>query len=95
MALNKGYLNAKTDKAAINEAIYTQVIDSEIKRNPYFTAESLALDKHNNGVFPKGHAVRTSRAYIEKILNKLDFYDKEIEEKVEKAIAVHVANYHK
>lgn len=32
---------------------------------------------------------------IEKILNKLDFYDKEIEEKVEKAIAVHVANYHK
>lgn len=32
---------------------------------------------------------------IEKILNKLDFYDKEIEEKVDKAIAVHVANYHK
>ena len=32
---------------------------------------------------------------IEKILNKLDFYDKEIEEKVNKAIAVHVANYHK
>ena len=32
---------------------------------------------------------------IEKILNKLDLYDKEIEEKVEKAIAVHVANYHK
>ena len=32
---------------------------------------------------------------IEKILNKLDFYDKEIEEKVEKAIAVHIANYHK
>ena len=69
MALNKGYLTAKTDKAAINEAIYTQVIDSEIRRNPYFTAESLAFDKHNNRVFPKGHAVRTSRAYIEKILN--------------------------
>ena len=32
---------------------------------------------------------------IEKILNKLDFYDKEIEEKVDKAIAVHIANYHK
>lgn len=32
---------------------------------------------------------------IEKILNKLDLYDKEIEEKVEKAIAVHIANYHK
>ena len=32
---------------------------------------------------------------IEKILNKLDFYDKEIEEKVNKAIAVHIANYHK
>ena len=32
---------------------------------------------------------------IEKILNKLVFYDKEIEEKVDKAIAVHVANYHK
>lgn len=32
---------------------------------------------------------------IEKILNKLDFYDKEIEEKVNKAIAAHVANYHK
>ena len=32
---------------------------------------------------------------IEKILNKLDFYDKVIEEKVDKAIAVHVANYHK
>lgn len=56
-------------KSAINEEIYTQVIDSEIRRNPYFTAESLALDKHNNGVFPEGHTVRTSRAYIEKILN--------------------------
>ena len=32
---------------------------------------------------------------IEKILDKLDFYDKEIEEKVNKAIAVHIANYHK
>lgn len=32
---------------------------------------------------------------IEKILNKLDFYDKEIEEKVNKAIVAHVANYHK
>lgn len=32
---------------------------------------------------------------IEKILNKLDLYDKEIEEKVDKAIAVHVANFHK
>ena len=32
---------------------------------------------------------------IEKILNKLDFYDKEIEEKVNKAISVHIANYHK
>ena len=32
---------------------------------------------------------------IEKILSKLDFYDKEIEEKVNKAIAVHIANYHK
>ena len=32
---------------------------------------------------------------IEKILNKLDFYDKEIEEKVNKAITVHIANYHK
>ena len=32
---------------------------------------------------------------IEKILNKLDFYDKEIEEKVNKAIDNHVATYHK
>lgn len=32
---------------------------------------------------------------IEKILKKLDFYDKEIEEKVNKAIEVHVATYHK
>lgn len=32
---------------------------------------------------------------IEKILNKLDFYDKEIEEKVNKAISNHVATYHK
>ena len=32
---------------------------------------------------------------IEKILNKLDFYDKEIEEKVKKAIDVHVATFHK
>ena len=32
---------------------------------------------------------------IEKILNKLDFYVKEIEEKVNKAIDNHVATYHK
>lgn len=32
---------------------------------------------------------------IEKILNKLDFYDKEIEEKVTKAIDNHIATYHK
>lgn len=32
---------------------------------------------------------------IEKILNKLEFYDKEIEEKVNKAIANHIATYHK
>lgn len=32
---------------------------------------------------------------IEKILNKLDFYDKEIEEKVNKAIDNHIATYHK
>ena len=32
---------------------------------------------------------------IEKILNKLDFYDKEIEEKVNKAIDNHVATHHK
>ena len=32
---------------------------------------------------------------IEKILNKLDYYDKEIEEKVNKAIKNHVATYHK
>ena len=32
---------------------------------------------------------------IEKILSKLDFYDKEIEEKVNKAIDNHVATYHK
>ena len=59
----------RREKTAINEEIYTQVIDSEIKRNPYFTADSLALDKHNSGVFPEGHTVRTSRGYISKILN--------------------------
>lgn len=32
---------------------------------------------------------------IEKILNKLDFYDKEIEEKVNRAIKDHVSIYHK
>ena len=32
---------------------------------------------------------------IEKILNKIDFYDKEIEEKVNKAIDNHIATYHK
>ena len=32
---------------------------------------------------------------IEKILNKLDFYDKEIEDKVNKAIENHIAIYHK
>lgn len=60
----------KKEKTAKNEAIYTQVIDSEIRRNPYFTVESLALDKHNSGVFPEGHTVRTSRGYISNILNK-------------------------
>ena len=32
---------------------------------------------------------------IEKILKKLDFYDKEIDEKVNKAIENHIAIYHK
>ena len=32
---------------------------------------------------------------IEKILNKLDFYDKEIDEKVNKAMENHIAIYHK
>lgn len=32
---------------------------------------------------------------IEKILKKLDFYDKEIDEKVNKAMENHIAIYHK
>lgn len=32
---------------------------------------------------------------IEKILNKLDMYDKEIEERVEKAMNEHIKQYHK
>lgn len=32
---------------------------------------------------------------IEKILNKLDMYDKEIEERLEKAMNEHIKQYHK
>ena len=32
---------------------------------------------------------------IEKILNKLDMYDKEIEERLEKAMTEHIKQYHK
>lgn len=32
---------------------------------------------------------------IEKILNKLDMFDKEVDEKIEKKIKYHIAQYHK
>lgn len=55
-------------KSIDNTVIYTEIIDKEIERNPFFTASSLALDLYNNAVFPLEHSVRTARYYITKIL---------------------------
>ena len=63
----------KVNKADNNEAIYTDIIDKEIKRNPLFNANSLSNDLFATGVLPAEHSIRTARRYIMNIL-KSDKY---------------------
>ena len=72
-------------------AVSSFVINRKDKSNEETKEEQKQFSKHDLIEY----RLEKIEQNIEKILNKLDFYDKEIEEKVEKAIAVHVANYHK
>ena len=72
-------------------AISSFVINRKDKSNEETKEEQKQFSKHDLIEY----RLEKIEQNIEKILNKLDFYDKEIEEKVNKAIAVHVANYHK
>ena len=72
-------------------AVSSFVINRRDKSNEETKEEQKQFSKHDLIEY----RLEKIEQNIEKILNKLDFYDKEIEEKVEKAIAVHVANYHK
>lgn len=53
-----------------NEAIYTEIINKEIERNPLFSANSLANDLFTSGMLPLDHSQRTARRYITNILKK-------------------------
>lgn len=72
-------------------AVSSFVMNRKDKSNEEIKEEQKQFSKHDLIEY----RLEKIEQNIEKILNKLDFYDKEIEEKVEKAIAVHVANYHK
>lgn len=72
-------------------AVSSFVINRKDKSNEEAKEEQKQFSKHDLIEY----RLEKIEQNIEKILNKLDFYDKEIEEKVNKAIAVHVANYHK
>lgn len=52
--------------------------------------EQKQFDKHNLIEY----RLEKIEQNIEKILNKLDFYDKEIDERVEKALKNHILQYH-
>ena len=71
-------------------AIASFVVNRKDKSNEKTKEEQKQFSKHDLIEY----RLEKIEQNIEKILNKLDSYDKEIEEKVEKAIKIHVANYH-
>ena len=67
------------------------IMSRKDKSNNDVKEEQKEFSKHDL----KNYRLEKIEQNIEKILNKLDFYDKEIEEKVNKAIDNHIATYHK
>jgi len=72
-------------------SIASFVLSRKDKSNKDAIEEQKQFSKHDLIEYRLGKIEQN----IEKILNKLEFYDKEIEEKVNKAIKNHISLYHK
>ena len=66
------------------------VLSRKDKSNKVIKEEQKQFDKHHLIEY----RLEKIEQNIEKILNKLDFYDKEIDERVEKALKNHILQYH-
>ena len=71
-------------------SVSTFFINQKNKSDNDLKAEQKEFSKHNLIEY----RLKKLDENVEKILSKLDFYDKEIEEKVNKAIDNHVKIYH-
>lgn len=72
-------------------SITTFVLNRKDKSNTDAVEEQKQFDKHNLIEYRLDELTKK----IDKILDKLDFYDKEIDEKVAVAMKHHIAEYHK
>lgn len=72
-------------------SITTFTLNRKDKSNKDVKEEQKQFSKHDLIEYRLGKIEQN----IEKILNKLDSYDKEIDERVEKAIKQHISIYHK
>lgn len=66
------------------------VLSRKDKSNKDIKEEQKQFDKHNLIEYRLNNIDKQ----LEKILSKLDFYDKEIDERVEKALKNHILQYH-
>ena len=71
-------------------SIATFVSNRKDKSNKDIKEEQKQFDKHNLIEYRLNNIDKQ----LEKILSKLDFYDKEIDERVEKALKSHILQYH-
>ena len=71
-------------------AVSSFVLNRKDKSNKDAKEEQKQFDKHNLIEY----RLEKIEQNIEKILSKLDFYDKEIDERVEKALKNHILQYH-
>lgn len=72
-------------------SVTTFALNRKDKSNKDVKEEQKEFSKHDLIEYRLGKIEQN----IEKILNKLDSYDKEIDERVEKAIKQHISIYHK
>ena len=71
-------------------SVATFITNRKDKSNKDVKEEQKQFDKHNLIEY----RLEKIEQNIEKILSKLDFYDKEIDERVEKALKNHILQYH-